>query len=105
MSATSVGVSWLGLVRGQEDRSSKPQARVEARRVPRVVSAGSEVDDPQDHVEREEWFRSCDGTQDTGLGAAFGEPLASEGEAGSAEQRTKNSDHSCEDALLLFEFC
>jgi len=31
MLATSVGVSWLGLVRGQEDRSSKPQARVEAR--------------------------------------------------------------------------
>jgi hypothetical protein len=37
------------------------------------------------------------GTQDTGLGSAFGEPLASEGEAGSAEQPKKSSDHGRED--------
>ena len=31
MLATSVGVSWLGLVLGHEERSSKPQTAVDAR--------------------------------------------------------------------------
>ena len=70
-----------------------------------MVSPGFEVHDPQDHGEGEERFCSGDGTQDASLGAAFGEPLASEGEAGSAEQRMENSDHSRENALLLFELC
>jgi hypothetical protein len=50
-----------------------------------------------------EWFCTGDGTQDSGLGAAFGEPLASEGEAGSAEHRQENSDNGREDALLPFK--
>ena len=66
--------------------------------VPSVVSAGSEMHDTQDHGQGEEWPCTCDGTQDSGFGAAFGEPLASEGEAGSAEHRQENSDNGREDA-------
>jgi hypothetical protein len=51
----------------------------------------------------EEWFCTGDGTQNSGFGAAFWEPLASEGEAGSAEHRQENSDNGCEDALLPFK--
>jgi hypothetical protein len=66
--------------------------------VPSVVSAVFEMRDTQDHGEGEEWFCTGDGTQDSGFGAAFGEPLASEGEAGSAEHRQENSDNGREDA-------
>jgi hypothetical protein len=59
--------------------------------------------DPQDHGEREEWCCTGDGTQDSGLGAAFGQALAIEGETGSAEQRQENSDNGGEDALFLFK--
>jgi len=72
------------------------------RMVPTVVSAGFEARDPQDHDEGEERFCTGDGAQDAGLGGAFGKPLTSEAESGSAEQRQENSDRSCEDALLLF---
>ena len=68
-----------------------------------VVSPGFEVDDPQDHGEREEWSCTCDGAQDPGLGGAFGQPLASEAEAGSSEHRQKNPDNGRKEALLPFE--
>ena len=73
--------------------------------VPSVVSAGFEMRDTQDHGEGQEWFCTGDGTQDFGFGAAFGEPLASECEAGSAEHRQENSDNAREDGLLPFELC
>ena len=41
MLAISVGVSWLGLVRGQEERSSKPQARPDVRRFQAWYRPGS----------------------------------------------------------------
>jgi len=68
-----------------------------------MVSARFEVNDPQDHGEWEEWYCTGDGTQDSSLGAAFGEPLTSEGETGSAEQCQEDSDDSGEDALLPFK--
>jgi hypothetical protein len=43
-------------------------------------------------------FCTGDGAQNAGFGGAFGEPLASEGEAGSAQQRKENSDNGREDA-------
>jgi hypothetical protein len=70
-----------------------------------VVSAGFEVRDPQDHGEREEWSCTGDGAQDSRLGGAFGQALASEAEAGSAEQRKENSDNSRKDSHLPFELC
>jgi hypothetical protein len=70
-----------------------------------VVSPGFEVDDPQDQGKREEWFCTCDGAQDPGLGGAFGQPLASEAEAESSEHRQKNPDNGRQDALLPFEPC
>jgi hypothetical protein len=54
--------------------------------------------DPQDHGQGEEWFCTGDGAQNAGFGSTFGQPLASEGEAGSAEQRKENSDNGREDA-------
>jgi hypothetical protein len=63
------------------------------------------MDDPQDHREREEWFCTGDGAQDSGLGGAFGQPLTSEADAESAEQGQENSDNGRENASLLFEFC
>jgi hypothetical protein len=68
-----------------------------------VVSPGFEVDHPQDHGEREEWFCTCDGAQDPVLGGTFGQPLAGEAEAGSSEHRQKNPDNGRKDALLPFE--
>ena len=53
---------------------------------------------PQDHGERKTWRCAADGAQDSGLGGAFGQPLASEAEAGSAEQRKEKPDNSCEDS-------
>jgi hypothetical protein len=73
--------------------------------VPSVVSAGLEMHDLQDHGQREEWFCTGDGTQDSGFGTAFGEPLASEGEAGSAEDRQENSDNGREDANSAIKLC
>jgi hypothetical protein len=62
-----------------------------------VISAGFKARDPQDHGEREECFCTGDGAQNAGLGGTFGEPLASECKAGSAEQRKENSDNGRED--------
>ena len=73
--------------------------------VPSVVSAGFEMRDTQDHGEGQEWFCTGDGTQDFGFGAAFGEPLASECEAGSAEHRQENSDNGREDAHSAIKLC
>jgi hypothetical protein len=63
-----------------------------------MVSARFEVNDAQDHGEREECFCTCDGAQDASLGAALGQPLASEGETGSSEHRQENSHHGRKDA-------
>ena len=73
--------------------------------VPSVVSPGFEMRDTQDHGEGEEWFCTGDGTQDFGFGAAFREPLASEGEAGSAEHRQENSDNGGENAHSAIKLC
>jgi hypothetical protein len=70
-----------------------------------VVSPTFEPDDPQDHGKREEWSCTCHGTQDPGIGGAFGHPLASEAEAGSSEHRQKNPDNSRKDAHFPFELC
>jgi len=50
-----------------------------------------------------EWFCAGDGTQNSRFGAALGEPLAGESEAGSAEHRQENSNNGREDALLPFK--
>ena len=73
--------------------------------VPSVVSPGFEMRDTQDHGEGEEWFCTGGGTQDSGFGAAFREPLASECEAGSAEHRQENSDNGREDAHSAIKLC
>ena len=70
-----------------------------------MVSPRFEMDDPQDHGEREVWFCTGDGAQDSGLGGAFGQPLATEADAESAEQGQENSDNGRENALLPFKFC
>src|SRR5664279_4312364 len=66
--------------------------------IPCVVSPGFEVENTQEHGEREERLCAADGAQDPSLGGTFWEALASEGEAGSAEQRKENSDNGREDA-------
>ena len=63
-----------------------------------MVSPGFEARDPQDHSEGEERCCAGDSAQDSGLGGAFGKPLASEGETGSAEHRQENSAHGRKDA-------
>ena len=70
-----------------------------------MVSPGFETRDTQDHGEGEEWFCTGDGTQDSGFGAAFRVPLASECEAGSAEHRQENSDNGREDAHSAIKLC
>jgi hypothetical protein len=70
-----------------------------------VVPPRFETRNPQDHGERKTWRCAADGAQDSGLGGAFGQPLASEAEAGSAEQRKEKPDNSCEDSHLLIDLC
>jgi hypothetical protein len=63
-----------------------------------MVSPRFQVDDTQDHGEREGCFCTRDGAQNAGLGGTFGGPLASEGEARRSEHRQENSDHGRKDA-------
>ena len=72
--------------------------------VPSVISPGFGMDDAQDHGEWEECFCTRDGAQDAGLGGSFGEPLASEGEARSWEDRQENSNHGRKDAHSAIKF-
>ena len=67
--------------------------------VPCVVSPEFEARDPQDHGEREEWFCTGDGVQDTGLGVAFRQSLAtSQAEPRCAQQCQKEPDNCREDS-------
>ncbi|HEX7500734.1 MAG TPA: hypothetical protein VF524_10600, partial [Polyangia bacterium] len=68
-----------------------------------MVSPGFEARDPQNHGEREEWCCAGDRKKDPSLGLAFGQPPASEGEAGSAEQCKENSDNGREDSGAAVE--
>jgi len=64
-----------------------------------VVLSEFEARDPQDHGEREEWFCTGDGAQDTGLGVAFGQSLAtSQAEPRCAQQCQKEPDNYREDS-------
>ena len=73
--------------------------------VPCLVSRGFETSDPQEHGEWKKRFRAGDGARDSGLGRAFGQPLASEAETGSAEQGKEKPHNSREDSHLLIDLC
>jgi hypothetical protein len=96
MSATSVGVSWLGRFSGT--RSGPPNHRPPWTRG--SIDGIAQVPGGRYARSRRAGGMLCtrDGAQNAGLGGTFGEPLASEGEARRSEHRQENSDHGRKDA-------